>query len=260
LVNPAKLGIAPVVATADGRLALPTNLCLANGETHVWFVGPQELSRHLDSFLEILAPDEAARAARFLFEGDRNEYILARGLLRHILGCYAGFAAHLLQFRYNSHGKPALASEWGGDQLAFNLSHSRGMVVYALTKASDIGVDLEYVNQDTEFDQIVEHFFSPREASLFRQLPPDNKQETFFSVWTRKEAYMKARGEGLSLDPRSFDVTLGRGNQVPFLRVADEPREAQRWSLVDLPAPVGYAAALAVEGVAHRIQLWQWPA
>jgi 4'-phosphopantetheinyl transferase len=258
LAGRSKSKIAPVGSAADGRLALSGNLSLAKGEVHVWFVRLQGMSRHIDSLLEILDPDEVARAARFLFESDRNEYILARGLLRHIVGCYAGFAPHLLQFCYNSHGKPALPSEWGGDQLAFNLSHSRGVAVYAVTRARHVGVDLEYMHEDAEFDQIAECFFSPREASLFRRLPSDKKREAFFSCWTRKEAYTKARGEGLSMDLRSFDVTFAPGQPASILSVTGDSSEAQRWSLADLPAPGGYAAALVVEGIVSRIQHWQW--
>lgn len=245
--------IAPVGSAMDGRLALSGNLSLARDEVHVSFVCLQAMSRHVDSLLEILVPDEVARAARFRFETDRNEYIVARGLLRRILGCYTGFAPHLLQFRYSSYGKPALAAEWGGDRIAFNLSHSCGVAVYAVTRNRNVGVDLEYTNQYIEFDQMAKRFFSPREASLFLQLPAQEKRGAFFSCWTRKEAYVKARGGGLSLDLRCFDVTLAPGQPASLLRVAGDASEVQRWSLSDLPAPAGYAAALAAEGTVSRI-------
>jgi len=217
------------------------------------------MSQDVDSLLKILTPDEVARAARFQFERGRNEYILARGLLRQIVGCYVGLAPHLLQFQYNSHGKPALGSEWGGEQIAFNLSHSHGVVVYAFTRARHVGVDLEYTNRCIEFEQIAERFFSQREASLFRQLPAQEKQRAFFSCWTRKEAYVKARGGGLSIDLRGFDVTPAPGPPGSLLHVAGDSIEAQRWSLSDLPAPAGYAAALAIEGSTNQIRFWQWP-
>jgi len=111
-----------------------------------------------------------------------------------------------------------------------------------------------------ESDQIAERFFSPREASLLRQLPSDKKQSAFFSFWTRKEAYLKARGEGLTVDLRSFDVTFVPGEPASLLSVARDSTEAQRWSLDDLAAPAGYAAALDVEGIFSRIQHWRWPA
>lgn len=252
--------VAPVEFAVDGRFALSGDLCLPESEAHVWFVRLQEMSRHFDSLLEILAPDEAARAARFRFERDRNQYILTRGLLRHIVGCYAGFAPQLLQFRYNSYSKPTLAAEWRGNWLAFSLSHSYGVVVYAFTRARHVGVDLEYMHRNVEFDQVAERFFSPCEVSLFRQLPSDKKQQAFFSCWTRKEAYIKARGEGLSLGLQSFDVAFVPGQPASLLSVAGDPSEAERWSLADLPAPTGYSAALVVEGVAGRIHQWQWTA
>ena len=257
MASPIRAEIAPVTFDVDGRFALPGKLSLANGEVHIWFVRLLEISRHVDSFLKILAPDEVAKANGFFFENNRSEYILARGLLRHIVGCYVGFAPHLLQFCYSSHGKPALTSEWGGDHLAFNLSHARGVAVYAFANDRRVGVDLEYTNRRIEFDHIAERFFSSREVSLLRQLPSEKKPEAFFSCWTRKEAYIKARGEGLSVDLRSFDVLSTEGQPVS---VAGDSNEAQQWSFTDLPAPAGYAAALVVEGTADRIQHWQWPA
>jgi len=143
LTNRLKAENALVASAVDGRLALSGNLSLAKSEVHVWFVRLHEMSLQVGSLLEILSPDEVARAARFLFEGNRNEYFLARGLLRHIVGDYVGLAPQLLQFCYNLHSKPALGSEWGGDQFAFNLSHSRGVAVYAVTRDRHVGVDLE---------------------------------------------------------------------------------------------------------------------
>jgi 4'-phosphopantetheinyl transferase len=239
-------------------VALGRDLVLAPSEVHIWFVRLHEMTQQVDSLCEILVPDEVARAAKFRFETGRNEYIVTRSFLRHILGCYTGFAPHRLQFRYSPRGKPALAAEWGGDQMAFNLSHSHGVAVYAVTKDRQVGVDLEYTDRSVEFDQIAERFFSPREASLFRRLPCDKKQEAFFSCWTRKEAYTKAKGEGLFLDLRSFDVTFAPSQPASLLSVAGDSTEAQRWSLADLSAPAGYAAALAIEGTASRIQQWLW--
>ena len=244
----------------DGRFNLPGELFLPEGEAHVWFVRLQEMRRHFESVLETLSPDEVARAARFSFEEHRNEYALTRGFLRHIVGCYTAFAPRLLQFRYNSYGKPRLAAECGGDRLSFSLSHSRGVAVYAFTRDRQVGVDLEYFHHDVEFDEVAELYFSQREISVFLQLPSDRKRDAFFSCWTRKEAYIKARGEGLSLDLRSFDVAFAPAQPASVFSVGDDPNKTQRWSLADLSAPVGYTAAFAVEGVAPRIEQWQWPA
>ena len=252
--------VTPVKFAMDGRFGLSGDPFLPESEVHVWFVRLHEMSRHFESVLEILAPDEVARAARFRFERNRNEYILTRGFLRHILGCYTGFAPHLLQFGYNSYGKPTLAAHWRGDRLEFSVSHSRGVAVYAVTRDRQVGVDLEYMHQDVEFDQIAEHYFSPREISLFRRLPSDKRREAFFSCWTRKEAYIKARGEGMFLDLRSFDVAFAPDQAAPVFSGTDDPSETQRWSLADLPAPVGYTAAVAVKGVAGGIRRWEWPA
>jgi 4'-phosphopantetheinyl transferase len=251
--------IIPVASPVEGQTSFSENLSLAKSDVHIWFVHLLEMSQHIDSLFKILAQDEVARAAQFRFESDRNEYIVARGILRHILSSYVGFGPNRLQFCYSVCGKPALAVEWGGDQIAFNVSHSCGVVVYALAKARQVGVDLEYTNRCIESDQIAERFFSPREASLLRQSPAQEKQRAFFSCWTRKEAYVKARGEGLSVDLRGFDVTFAPGEPVSLLSVADDPNEAQRWSLYDLPAPTGYVGALAAEGTVSRIMHLRLP-
>ncbi len=248
--NRIRVNVAPVEFEVDGRFSLPGDISLPETDVHVWFVRLEEISGHLGTLLEILAPHEAARAGRFFFERDRNEYILTRGLLRQILGCYAGLSPRLLEFLYNRYGKPVLAGEGPGDRLAFSVSHSHGVAVYAITRGRQVGVDIEYTDEHVEFDQLAERLFSPREISLFRQVPINKRSEAFYSCWTRKEAYIKASGEGLSLDLRSFDVGCGPEPAASALSLADDPGGTQRWSLADLPAPVEYAAALAVENAA----------
>lgn len=251
--------VVPVKFATDRRFGLPGDLFLQEGEVHVWFVRLPKMSAHFESILEILAPDEVARAARFRFDGNRNEYILTRGFLRHILSSYAGSAPHLLRFCYNSYGKPTLAAPWCGNRLEFSVSHSRGVAVCAVMRDGQVGVDLEYLHQDVEFDQIAEQFFSPREMSLFRRLPSNKKRVAFFSCWTRKEAYIKARGEGMFLDLRSFDVAFAQDQPASVFIGTDNPSETRRWSLADLSAPVGYTASVAFEGVVGRIRSWEWP-
>jgi len=225
---------------------------------HVWLAFLDCMTPRLSSFLQILAAAEIEKAGRFRFQKDRNAYIVARGLLRSILGRYTGIAPGQLRFSYNHYGKPALATECGGEQLAFNSSHAHGTALYAVTSGRKVGVDLECMRGDLDHQRLAERFFSPREVSMLGLLPSDLRQEAFFACWTRKEAYIKAKGEGLSLDLQSFDVVFAPSQPAAVLRIETDPREARRWWLTELHAPPGYVAALAVEGKACKVKYWQW--
>jgi len=204
-----------------------------------------------------MTDDERERAARYRFERDRARYIVARGTLRAILGRYLGVAPADVRFMYGPHGKPALALEHDTD-LSFNLSHAGGAALYAVTRGRRVGVDLEQVLPDNTDLGVAARFFSPREVDMLRALPPQVRHEAFFRCWTRKEAYVKARGDGLSLDLTSFDVSLAPGEPPALLATRPDPREAARWSLHDVDAGPGYAAALAVEGRDVRVTYRDW--
>lgn len=253
------LGYMPVrMSLARSRLARPMYSSLGRDEVHVWFAFLDCMIPQLGSLPEILAADEIAKARRFRFEKDRQEYVLSRGLLRRILSCYTGIPSGQLRFRYNSCGKPALTSESGGEHLAFNLSHAHGACLCAVTTGKKVGVDLEYMREDVDYAQLAGRFFSPREASILGLLPSDLRQKAFFTCWTRKEAYIKAKGEGLSLDLQSFDVVAARDEPTKPLQIESDSREACCWSLVDLDTAPGYCAALAIEGRACEVKLRRW--
>jgi 4'-phosphopantetheinyl transferase len=238
----------------------PPVLILGNDEVHVWQVALDRTPSQIDRFRRTLATDELARADRFYFQKDRERFIVARGVLRSILGCYLDRTPSSLTFCYSPHGKPALVSEQSRDALRFNLSHSNGLALYAVVRGREVGVDLEFVRCDLQVEQIAERFFSPHEISRLRALPAALRRFAFFLCWTRKEAYIKARGEGLSLPLDQFDVSLIPGEPAALLRTRPDSDEALRWSLHELtPTPHGYAAAVAVEGDSCALALWQWP-
>jgi 4'-phosphopantetheinyl transferase len=247
----------PTCLGLDSSLPRPAPLSLGKEDVHVWFAFMDDMVLRFRSFFATLAADEIAKTGRFHFQKDRNRYALARGLLREILSHYGGIHPGELRFCYGAHGKPALAAERGDERLSFNLSHAHGAVVYAVTRGREVGVDLEYVSGDIDDRELAERYFSPREASVLGLLPSGLRQKAFLTCWTRKEAYVKSRGEGLSLDLQNFDV-LAQGDPAPRLRIESDPREAARWSLADLDAPAGYVAALAIEGGAHRVCYRQW--
>ena len=239
----------------------PKSLVLGDCEVHVWQAGLDQAPSQIDQYLRILSADERARADRFYFRKDRDHFIVARGTLRSILSCYLNRAPESLSFSYSAHGKPSLERESGEEAIRFNLAHSHEAALYALVRDREVGIDLEFIHGNPQAEQVTERFFSPREILTLRALPPAVQRYAFFLCWTRKEAYIKARGEGLSLLPLDqFDVSLTPGHPAELLGTRPDPLEANRWSLRDLALePLGYAAALAVEGDGWSLALWQWP-
>jgi len=251
---------AALVASADPAwCAPPATLELGSNEVHVWRATlDQTPSQHL-SFLHNLSADEATRAERFHFEKDREHFIVARGVLRAILGGYLNRSPKSLSFCYGAKGKPALGGEFDGDAIRFNVSHSHGLALYAVTRGRDVGVDLERIRSDVAVAEIAERFFSRREVAMLRTLPTEVQREAFFRCWTRKEAYIKALGEGLSLPLDQFDVSLAPGEPAELLCTRPDPSEASRWSLREIvPAP-GYVGAIALGAHGWRLARWQWP-
>jgi len=204
----------------------------------------------------VLSADELERAARFHFDRDRRRFIVARGMLRHLLSAYLRRPAASHRFVYGAKGKPALAD--GEHQpLFFNVSHSEERVLIGLTRALPLGVDIEYLRPLSDAASIAERFFSNTEAAVFRRLPSSQRTVGFFNCWTRKEAYLKATGDGLSAPLDRFDLTLAPGEQARMLRLDGSAESAAAWALVDLrPAP-GYAGALCIERHGLRAMGWK---
>lgn len=226
----------------------PSALSLQPGDVHVWRL---VLDQPLEGFLEILQPDEIDRANRFYFEKDRKRFVIARGFLRVLLGRYLQSDPKQLMFSYGAYGKPWLPEI----SLRFNMSHSHSMALYALTEGREIGVDVEHVRADFTSDDIARRFFSPFEVESLCGLPDEERVEGFFRCWTRKEAYIKATGRGLSQALDGFDVTLRPGEHASLLRNDDGTHE--QWTMADIEVGPGYAGAVAVEGPISRIQFWQ---
>ena len=236
----------------------PKALVLPNNAVHVWRASLDVSASELRAFEDTLTADERARAKRFYFRKHRAHFIAGRGLLRNILSRYLDRESNQLRFCYNAYGKPALTEETGAEGLCFNLSHSHEMALYAVTRGREIGVDIEYFRPDVEAEKLAERFFSPREAAVLRALPEHLRKEGFFNCWTRKEAYIKAEGQGMSIPLSTFDVSLTPGEPAALLHTQNQPQETSRWSLQALKPTPSYAAALAVKGHDWELKCWQW--
>ena len=230
-------------------------MTLAEGEIQACFVGLDLPPAEVVRLRALLSADEQARADRFHFERDRGRFIAARGMLRELLAQHLGTTAERLSFVYGEHGKPALAPEWHGAGLRFNVSHSHGFGLYAITTGREIGCDIEQLREDVLRDRIAERFFSPAENEALNAVEPGRRTEAFFNCWTRKEAWIKARSLGLSLPLDSFDVTLAPGEEARLVATRPDAAEAARWTIIALEAPPGFAAAMAIEGTARRVEV-----
>jgi 4'-phosphopantetheinyl transferase len=230
---------------------------LTADDVHVWRISLEISDAVLARLHETLAKDERQRADRYHFEKDRRHFVAGRGALRAILARYLEQHPQDVRFVYTNYGKPLLP---GAMALRFNLTHSHGLALLAVTHGRDIGVDLEHIRDNLEGEQLAERFFSPREAAALRALPPELRREAFFHCWTRKEAYIKANGKGLSLPLDQFDVTLCPGEPAALLATQHDPDEARRWSMRSLVPNEGYVGALAVEGYSWRLWCGDWAA
>ncbi len=227
---------------------------LGSADVHVWSAPLELPDARLQSLRQTLSADEIERAGRFFFERDRRHYIAGRGMMRELLGRYLGQASVVLQFRYTDMGKPYLEEA----DLRFNLAHSHGLAVLAVARGREVGVDVEYVRSDFEAEALVQNFFSPREIAALEKMPERLRRDAFFIGWTRKEAYLKGIGKGLSVSLDGFDVSLDSGADPILLETRHDPAQVARWTLRDLQPAPGYAAALAVEGAGWQSRCGRW--
>ncbi len=235
----------------------PADLNLGGAEVHVWMSRLDLPERRLSKLEQTLSAEEQLRAARFHFVADRNHYVAGRGLLRNLLGEYLAADARELKFSYNAFGKPELAAASGQAELRFNLAHSHGLALFAFTREREVGVDLEWIRPDFATNEIAERFFSRAEVAVLRALPLEIQAQAFFNCWTRKEAFIKAHGMGLSMPLDQFVVTLAPGESPALLSAECDPQAASRWAMHALDTAPGYVAALAVEGKECAVKCWR---
>ena len=227
--------------------ALPT---ISEDEVHLWKV---DLTAAIPD-VRVLARDEHERAARFHFEKDRQHFKVSRSALRIVLGRYLNLPPESLEFAQTEYGKPFLTNPEAAGVL-FNLSHSGEVAVIAVARQREVGVDVEFMRADFATNEVAEHFFSVAEIYTLSGLDPHLRTQAFFNCWTRKEAYVKARGEGLSMPLDVFDVSLAPDTSAAMLSNRVDKSEPSRWIFQNLEIAPDYAGALVVEAVASRPDL-----
>ena len=236
-------------------LPAPNALDIESHQVDVWRVSLELATASVKLLGSYLSADESQRAAQLHFPEDRKRFITAHGCLRDILARYLHCEPRQLTFSTGEHGKPALTSHKG---INFNLAHSGDYALIAITRGRRVGVDVERVRQDLEMEKIARRYFSKREVSELMALPQEDRKVAFFNCWTRKEAYIKAHGLGLSQPLDSFDVSLSPGKPTVLRATRPDLQEAARWSLESLVIDSQYPSAVAVEGQGLEIRLWDW--
>jgi len=240
----------------DRNVLVEPDGILPPDEVHVWHTELTPPRNGADTLLDLLAPEEQERASRFKLPDPRSQFLISRAFLRLALGRYLQVGPREIEFRTTAYGKPELAIN---SDIRFNLSHCVGAAILAITRDRQVGVDLERIREDVDVRALGDRFFSRQESEWLRSLPASDRIPSFFSCWTAKEAYIKARGEGLSLSLSSFGIIPRSDGSKLQLEVYYNPEETRRWSMWQLELGRGLRGALAVEGVNCCVSLGKWP-
>lgn len=217
---------------------------MSDARIDVYLLDLDPSDEDVERLTALLEPDELAAAKRFMQPDHGRRYRVRRGRLREILAEYSGVGPGEIRYRKGAHGKPELAI--GGEDVHFNSSHSAGMAMIGVSRVAPLGVDIEYMKDIADRDAVVGRFFSLAERTAFKHLPEQDKRQAFYNGWTRKEAVIKATGEGLHATLDTFDVTLVPGEPPRIAEIDGDPDLAAQWRLFDVEPSDGYAGAVAM--------------
>jgi 4'-phosphopantetheinyl transferase len=237
----------------------PAQLLLLSRDVHIWRASLDLPGKSVQELKGLLSSDEMRRAENFRFDRDRSLFVAARGILRLILASYLSIEPSAIRFCYEKEGKPRLQNDLGNEGIQFNLTHSEGLGLYVFARGHEAGIDVEHVREISEMEQIVEQFFLVRERVYFSALPACVKRETFFKWWARKEAYMKATGEGLLSPLDRCDALLIEEISGNPSKISRDVHEGPQWSMWDVRPAEEFAGAVVVEGEGWNVRYWQWP-
>jgi 4'-phosphopantetheinyl transferase len=231
-----------------------TQPVLAPNRVHVWRVDQRNLWSQESALRQILSEDEKTRADRFVFVSDRSNFIAARWALRTLLGRYLNEEPLGLPIEESAFGKPFVSKSLQNKHLKFNLSHSHGVCVVVFALEKEVGVDVEHIRSDVAFDDLAARYFSRQENDALQQLDSARRELAFWSIWTRKEAYVKARGEGLQIPLDSFAVSVSPNEESPALHSSDQ----DRWTIRSFPMQGAYLGACVAESPVEGLDFWDF--
>jgi 4'-phosphopantetheinyl transferase len=237
----------------------PTQWPLGHGAIHVWAGNLQAPEERILALAKTLSSDETARAARFHSDRDRNRFIVGRGLLRTILTRYVGGVPTGLAFSYGPKGKPALASTARQRPPLFSVAHGEDLLILAVSRDCEVGVDVEYIRPCEDAESIAANHFSSHEASVLRSLPAAQRLEAFYRLWTRKEAWLKATGDGIGESLSQVEVSFLANEPARLVSLFGSAEAVQNWTLCEIHPAAGFMAALAAPAPDIRLNCWHWP-
>lgn len=237
------------------QLVGPCALEFPSDRVAVWRVDLDEPPAAV-AWASVLSPDEIARASRFHFDKDRARFTRCRSALRDLLAAYLEIPAYEIRFEYLASGKPQLAAEQNPRALQFNVSHSGSMALIAVGREHRLGVDIEKIRSDVDTAALAERFFSVRERAGLQALPDHLRVPGFYACWTRKEAFLKATGAGLSFPLADFSVTTHPDLDPELEEVRGNTEGCKQWFLADLSVVDGYRATVALEHSYSRLETY----
>jgi 4'-phosphopantetheinyl transferase len=235
----------------------PDELALSENEIHIWRNPLDRDGFTIKKYGKILSQEEFARAVRFHFERDKRRFVMSRVGLRMVLGWYLGLSPDQIRFHYGEYGKPSLGNEHKGGLIQFNMAHSSELAICAFVRNISVGVDIEKIRTLPDADQIAERFFSAAEYSDYQTVFDAQKSLAFFNCWTRKEAFIKAIGEGLSYPLHKFEVTLIPDDSAELREIYDDPQEAANWEIRSFIPAQGYLGAVAIREQGLKVRFFE---
>lgn len=224
----------------------PQNLSLKNSEIHIWLINIDDFTQHLQFFSNFLSPEELLRASKYRGDNLQNNFIINRGLLRAILAKYLPTNPHEIEFNYQSKGKPFIINS-NPNQIKFNLSHKNKYTIYSICN-NDLGIDIEAIRSNINVEDIAKRFFTAHEYNKLCRFSAAKQLEYFFQLWTAKEAYLKAIGEGLSGGLNSINLSKKDNDKTWRIEINNlSPEENKMWQIITFNVVPNYLASLAIK-------------
>ncbi|HSQ27805.1 MAG TPA: 4'-phosphopantetheinyl transferase superfamily protein [Anaerolineales bacterium] len=230
---------------------------LVEGDVHLWLADLDLPPEKAASISEFLSDDEIARANRLRSESSRQHFLVRRGILRLLSGKYLSISPERVEFRVGLHGKPGLSDHHANARFKFNLSSTGSVALFGFCMDKPVGVDIERVDEDFDYQGVVSSYFSEEEQSKLQSLDPDQRRLAFYTIWVRMEAYLKGLGTGFSHSAHMPGISMAADQHHNSSLPSMSPLKMSDWLIYDLKLPAGYVGAFAVLGQFKTLQCWK---